>query len=248
MVAAAIVAGSAISAGSSLLGGSQVAGAGAQYSSYLQSLLQQIQSQVQPWISAGQYGVNTLAQLMGSGGGNPLSSYLLAPFNPTQQELNNQPSYQYALAQGQLGVTNSAAARGLANSGQALAGAANYASGAAQTNYQTAFNNYWTNRMNAAQLLGGLSNAGETATGQLVSGATGVGVPAANVGFAGAQGGASGIVGAGNALAGGATSYGTINALQGLLTGSNNGMYANNIPGATPNQVSSGAPGGAMGF
>jgi hypothetical protein len=54
----------------------------------------------------------------------------------TAQTIQNLPGYQAINALGQQGVTNSAAARGLASSGAALKGAADYATTQAQGGYQ----------------------------------------------------------------------------------------------------------------
>ncbi|MFT8643189.1 hypothetical protein [Gluconacetobacter sp.] len=73
----------------------------------------------------------------------------------TESYLQSTPGYQFNLNQGEQGVTNSAAARGLANSGAALKGAATYASGLADSTYQNQFNdtnalaNYGYNALNA---------------------------------------------------------------------------------------------------
>lgn len=73
----------------------------------------------------------------------------------TENYLQSTPGYQWNLSQGEQAATNSAAARGLANSGAALKGAATYASGLADSTYQNQFNdtnalaNYGYNALNA---------------------------------------------------------------------------------------------------
>lgn len=57
-----------------------------------------------------------------------------------QQTLENTPGYQFTLQQGLESTQNSAAARGLANSGAALKGAATYATGLANDTYQSQYN------------------------------------------------------------------------------------------------------------
>ncbi|MBR0560049.1 hypothetical protein [Neokomagataea anthophila] len=57
----------------------------------------------------------------------------------TQNFLENTPGYKWNLNQGEQAATNSAAARGLANSGAALKGASTYASGLADSTYQNQF-------------------------------------------------------------------------------------------------------------
>lgn len=58
----------------------------------------------------------------------------------TQQSIENTPGYAATLALGEQGATNSAAARGLANSGAALKGADDYASTLADQTYQNLYN------------------------------------------------------------------------------------------------------------
>ena len=58
----------------------------------------------------------------------------------SQQTLENTPGYQFTLNQGLESTQNSAAARGLANSGAALKGAATYATGLANDTYQNQYN------------------------------------------------------------------------------------------------------------
>ncbi len=58
----------------------------------------------------------------------------------TEDYLKQTPGYQFNLSQGEQAVTNSAAARGLANSGAAQKGAASYASGLADSTYQNQYN------------------------------------------------------------------------------------------------------------
>ena len=71
---------------------------------------------------------------MGQNAANSLAGGL------SQSQLEATPGYQWNLAQGEQGVTNSAAARGLADSGAALKGAASYASGLADSTYQNQYN------------------------------------------------------------------------------------------------------------
>jgi hypothetical protein len=70
------------------------------------------------------------------------------PVKMDQATLEQTPGYQFNLAQGLKSVQNSAAARGLGNSGAALKGAASYATGLADSTYQNQFNNATTNAQN----------------------------------------------------------------------------------------------------
>lgn len=133
-----------------------------------------------PYVSTGNNAINAL-----SGG-------------MTQEFLESTPGYQFIKNQGLQGVTNAAAARGLANSGAALKGAAAYATGLADQTYQNQFNNY--------KSLADLGGQAATAQGNnTINAATNAG----NIRMAGANGGAAAAVGAGNALAGGLSSLGS---------------------------------------
>jgi len=59
---------------------------------------------------------------------------------PTQAEVMASPGYQFGLDQGQRQLTSVANARGMRNSGQALAGAAQFGNDYATTQYDKAFN------------------------------------------------------------------------------------------------------------
>ena len=82
----------------------------------------------------------------------------------TQASIQNTPGFAAINALGQQGVTNSAAARGLANSGAALKGAADFSTTQAEGDYQ----NLVTDQQQTANLLGtAANNLGNEATGYL---------------------------------------------------------------------------------
>lgn len=128
---------------------------------------------------------------------------LTAPFTPTKATLEATPGYQFTLDQGLKGVQNSAAAKGLGISGAALKGAADYATGLADSTYKTQFDIDQANKTNAFNKLFNLTNTGANAaatTGQL--GNTAVG-NATNALTSGANASAAGTIGSNNALVGG---------------------------------------------
>lgn len=135
--------------------------------------------------------------------------FLTSPITMDQATLEQTPGYQFTKTQGLKAVQNSAAARGLGTSGAALKGAANYATGLADTTYQTQFNLENINRTNAYNRLKGLVD-----TGGWAAGATGTAGQAAS----GQAGNAA--IGAGNAQAA------AINATGGAVSG-----LANNLGG-----------------
>lgn len=96
---------------------------------------------------------------------------LTTPFAPTIEEMMKTPGYQFTLDQGLKGVQNSYAAKGLGSSGAALKGAADYATGLADSTYNTRFTQDLTNRQNTYNMLSGVSTLGENAAAQ--TGSTG---------------------------------------------------------------------------
>lgn len=133
-------------------------------------------------------------------------------------QLQATPGYQFALGQGLQATQSGFAAQGLAKSGAALKGAANYAEGLAGTTYQNMVSNFMnggTLGLNAASAQGGLALSGQNSANSLIL----------NSGAAKA----SGLVGAANVLNG---TIGNINALNpnnyggGTATpGTSSGMY-----------------------
>lgn len=160
---------------------------------------------------------------------DPLKSPLLKSITMDQASLEKTPGYQFNLRQGLKSTQNAAAARGLGSSGAALKGAANYATGLADSTYQNQFANAVTNQTNQFNRLYSMANSGQNAA----AGLGGIGQQtAANIG--------SNMIGAGNAQAAGingaAAAYGggfqgagyqVGNALQnGGLYGGGGGSYS----------------------
>lgn len=128
---------------------------------------------------------------------------LTAPFASTQASLEATPGYQFNLSQGLRGVQNAAAAKGLGISGAALKGAADYATGLADSTLQTQFNIDQANKNNAYNKLLGLTQVGSNAaaqTGSLGNQAVG---NATNALTSGGAASAAGTIGSNNALVGG---------------------------------------------
>ena len=145
----------------------------------------QNQSELQPYITGGQGAYSTLNNLLGVGGNSA----------SIQNTLTNLPGYQFTLNQGLKATQGGYAAQGLADSGAALKGAATYATGLAQSDY----NNYLTGLQNSA-------TTGENAANALAGYGTQTG---AQIG--------SNIIGAGNAQAAASTATGNA-----LTNGTNN--------------------------
>lgn len=198
MVATAIIGSAVVGAGASLAGASMQANATKNASKQQMAMYQQTRSDLLPYNTAGKQANNMLmAQLPD----------LTAPINMDYATLEKTPGYQFNLTQGLKSVQNSAAARGLGNSGAALKGAAAYATGLADSTYQNQFNNAMANKQNAYNMLMGQSQLGENAAAQ--TGAYGT-QTATNIGNNTIQGGnalAAGTVGAANALNNGVNNY-----------------------------------------
>jgi len=138
------------------------------------------------------------AENIGGGG-----SSLISTFAPTMQQLEKTPGYQFALDQGLKAVQNSAAAKGMGSSGNALQGGVNYAQGLASTTFQQQLQNYLTQNQqafnmlfNPSQLGSGAAQANMQGTANFNNALLGA---ATNLGNTMA----GGIMGQGNAQAGG---------------------------------------------
>lgn len=167
-----------------------------------QKQYQQTRSDLMPYQGMGQASGQMLMGRLGE---------LTAPWQPTQASLEATPGYQFTLNQGLKATQNSAAARGLGLSGAALKGAANYATGLADSTWQNVFNADQTQKTNAFNKLYGITGLGENAAAQ-----TG------NAGLSATQM-------SNNALMSGANAYGasTIagnNALMGGINGAANNL------------------------
>lgn len=192
-VATAIVGSGLIGAGASIYGANKAADAqtqAAQLAANTQlGMYNQTRSDLSPYRDIGNVASTDLTNRL---------QELTSPISINPNDLENSDYYKFAMTQGQRGVTNSAAARGLGSSGAALKGAAAYAKGLATDTYQTAFNMAQQNQANAYNRLMGLVQTGENAAAQ-----TGTAGTAAATGAANAQ------IGAGNAQAAAANATGT---------------------------------------
>jgi hypothetical protein len=141
--------------------------------------------------------------------GNPA----FAPITPNLATIAQTPGYQFNLYQGLKSTQNAASARGLGVSGAALKGAAGYATGLADSTYQSQFNNLITNQNNLFdrqnKVFGNILNMGQLGANAAAGLATNATQTGSNIG--------SNMIGAGNASAAG--TIGQANAISGGLTG-----------------------------
>lgn len=135
----------------------------------------------------------------------------------TGADLASSPGYQFGLAEGNRGLTNSAAARGGLLSGAALKASTKYAQDYASTKFNDAFTQDATNKNRLATLAG----IGQTSVGQTTSSGLQTGSSIANGLMNTAQVVGNNLTGAGNARASGYLANG--NALTGAV---NQGLSA----------------------
>jgi hypothetical protein len=225
-----------------------------------------------PFISGGQGALNWYDYLTGTGGApagatgpssyNPLTAPLTAPF--TAATLSSTPGYQFTLGQGLQSTQNSYAAQGLGSSGAALKGAASYATGLANSTYNSQFANYLTQNQQIANILLGSAGIGANAAGTLagiygnagntlagiygsagnaaLGGATqtGAGVASSTAGIGNAAAGAAaGVAGAGASTANSLAQYTLLNQL--LQNNANNSTVAGSTNPLTGNPYTFGA-------
>lgn len=231
-VAAAVLGAGALGAGATIFGASKAADAQVSAADKAAAIQQQqystTRSDLAPYRDAGS---NATDQL------NKRLTELTTPIAMDQATLEKTPGYQFNLTQGMRGVTNSAAARGLATSGAALKGAATFATGLADSTYQNQFNNANTNQTNAYTRLKGLIDTGENAGAQ-----TGV------LGEKAAYNTGTAVTGAGNAVAAADNKIGSA-----VSTAANNaggyaaykGIYGTPAPGPA---ITYGGPNGPTPF
>lgn len=164
------------------------------------NMYNQNKQELNPYIQGGTQAYGTLNNLLGVGGNS----------QTMQDTLNNLPGYQFTLDQGLKSTQNSYAARGLGDSGGALKGAANYATGLAQSNY----GNYVNQLQNSA-------NTGENAANALAGYGTqtATNIGSNQIGAGNAAAAASNATG--NALSSGANSVGQFYTLKNILNSQN---------------------------
>ena len=176
-VPTAIIGASVVGAGASAYAASQAAGAQKKAASQAinaqQGYFDQSKQELQPFITGGQSAYSTLNNLLGIGGNS----------STMQKTLENLPGYQFTLGQGLKSTQSGYAARGLADSGGALKGAANYATGLANQGYLgyvTGLQNSATTGENAANALAGYGTQTGQGIGSNIIGAGNASAAAAN--------------------------------------------------------------------
>lgn len=185
------------------------------------AMYEQTRSDLAPYRAAGTTGTNALMAAL------PDLTSEIKLDNATLQQL---PGYSFTLQQGLKAAQNSAAARGLGSSGAGVKGAATFATGLANQTGGEAFSREMAQRDARYNRLMGVSQLGQNAAAQ--TGAYGT-QTASNIGnntIAGGTAQAAGLVGAGNALVGGAQNYLGYNLAQQQLKSPTTNLWSPTAP------------------
>lgn len=161
-------------------------------------MYEQTRTDLAPYREAGVQGTNMLMSALPE---------LSAPITLDNATLQNLPGYSFALRQGLKSAQSGAAARGLGQSGAAVKGASQFATGLANQYAGDAFNRELSQRNQRFNQLMGTAGLGSGAAAQ--TGQFGVST-GQQIGSNTIQGGnalAGGLVGAGNALTTGTGNY-----------------------------------------
>jgi hypothetical protein len=213
-VAVAVVGGSVIGAvGSNLAAGKQASGQ-EEAANTQAGMFNTIVGQEQPFLQGGYGAESTLNQLLGTApttgvhgtasNTNLPGGYLTEAFNPTLEQLESYPGYNFQLQQGQQAVSNANTPGVGALSGPALKSLMSFNQGEAASNYQNYFNQFQTQQNNIFSRLSSIASLGQNAAGNLgnTGAQLGTGIAQAQAAAAGSQ--AAGIVGTANSLSGSA--------------------------------------------
>lgn len=233
----------------SLFGSSQSSSAAKEAAQTELSIYEQNAANLSPYNTAGQ---SVLPSLETAASAQPSTNYLAkaAASQPTsmltEAGLQQAPGYQFQLNQGLKAVQSANAAKGLGVSGASLKGAATYATGLADSNYQNMFNDYQTqfqnylnlntaaqsNLTNTFNRLSGVASLGEGAAAQTAAQGTQAGAVSANYLNQAGLDTAAGTTGATNAITGAANNYLSYSALQSFLPSATSGLQGSQAQGA----------------
>ena len=148
----------------------------------------------------------------GGVGGLP-AGFLTQQFNPTQEQLDQYPGYQFALKTGQTAIRNQDTPGSGALSGAALKDLMNFDVGTANQYYGQYFNQFQTQQNNIFNRLNSIASLGQNAAGNLGSAGTSLGTGIAQAQAAAGGSLAAGTIGAANAIGGGLNNAASLNYL-----------------------------------
>lgn len=176
-IVAAVAGAAGIGAAGNIVGGVLQSNAQNNATNTQRSMFDTIVNQEQPFLNAGAGASQTLAQLLGTSnatgangtanGTNLPGGYLTQTFNPTMDQLQNYPGYQFALKTGQMAIRNADTPGVGALSGAALKDLLAFNQGLASTYYGNYFNQFQEQQNNIFNRLSGLAGLGQNAAGNL---------------------------------------------------------------------------------
>lgn len=175
-----------------------------------------------PFVTAGTQAETHLADLLGTSTNTKASGYgsLMKNFTMDDYLKNQDPSYQFALKQGQNALTSRSGVSGSSIGGAALKGLVGYNQDYASTGYNNAFDRYQVQQGNIFSRLSSLAGSGQASANNTSSAGTQFGAQAG-----------SNLIGAGNAQAAG--TIGSANAVAGGLSNAAGAYYMNSLKGSS---------------
>lgn len=186
-----------------------------------------IVGQEQPFLQGGYGAEKTLSELTGgapatgaggtASGTNLPGGYLTQTFNPTEQQLEDYPGYQFQKDQGNLALQSQNSVGGSALSGAADKNLINFNQGLAASNYSNYFNQFQTQQNNIFNRLQGIASMGQNAAGNLGTAGANLGT-----GIAQAQAGAASSIAGG--ISGATNNIGSSVLMSQLLGGNGSGV------------------------
>ena len=198
------------------------------------------QADYKPYLEQGQYGINTLGNLMKSGSGqlnNPFDSYLASKGLAGGKFDTSNPAYQFQLKQGQQALDRSSAARGMGYSGAQMKASQEYGQGLASQQYDKEYNRASGEFGDYFNRLAGLSQGGQQAASSMANAGSQYANSASNT-FGNLSNAQTGILGQqANARASGYTA--NANALSGGLNSLTNLYGMSKYYGGNKNSLSS---------
>lgn len=125
------------------------------------------QAKLEPWYQAGGSALNRLQELLGIGGNRNAADFGKEARDFGAADFQTDPGYQFRLDQGQKALERSASRIGGIGSGKFLKDAMDYNQGQASSEYNNAFNRFYTARQNKLNPLQSLAGQGQSTAAQI---------------------------------------------------------------------------------
>jgi len=202
-------------------------------------MYQQTAERLKPWVDTGAAANKQLGSFLGLPGSDKTATggfapgAAMQPFNPTMQQLEQTPGYQFIKEQGLNATTNAGTAMGLG--GSTLKGIDSFSTGLASTTWQQQFDNYWKQIGNVYNMLSGQSVTGENAAAQTGQQGMTAANTAGNFNSAAGTNIASGIIGSGSAMTGAINSASSLPLQLAMFKQMNPATGGTTIPGTNMN-------------